>query len=422
MRIILLIFLFVQLNNIHNLAYIGQDFEFHVLGTEQLRANPGQWIQMAVTNRPLVYWIGGACHNLTHGKYTYESASLLFVLLTLPALWLFYDSTRGVIASPLMRTAGLAFVAFLPLTFITAVVYAADTLALLPFALTCWSLIRCVQAKSARSAAGYMFLAGFTLSAGNLVKFTFIVVPVALLVCITVLRRWGYLSPPRWGWLVALAAAVPALLGGRLFVQSRSELAKEPDRHAFDWQGTGEMTWPSVLGLKWSDTRILNAPGYWDTEVVNGQAILPLLKNNSYSYPALLHLAVFTDVMDFAHAEQLTMERGDPSPKVDSPSGPCGVGCFSPFPFSSPRWPFAFVPGWRFSAWRRHPRPPFGFGCPSPWRGISRWWSCFRTSTMPMEGDIGSRDSCCRHCGDLSSFSLPRLTGSSTSSPSRSSW
>jgi 4-amino-4-deoxy-L-arabinose transferase-like glycosyltransferase len=301
-RAILLIFLIIELNNIRNLAYDGQDFDFHVLCTQDVMEHPGHWIQLAVTNRPLAYWIGGACDHFTHGKYTYELASFIFVLLALPALWLFHDSTRGIIVSPLLRIAALAFVAFLPVTLITSVVYASDTLALLPFAVICWSLSRCVQAMSGRAAAGYLLLAGFTLSAGNLVKFTFILVPLAVLVCITILRRWGGLSWRRWSCLLALAVVGPTLLGGWLFVKSRSELADQPDRHAFDWNGTGEMTWGSVLGLKGSDARILKAPGYWDNEVVDGHPTLPLLKNNSYSYPALLHLAVFTDVMDFANA------------------------------------------------------------------------------------------------------------------------
>lgn len=312
--VVLVVFVAVGINLIHSLAFIGQDYTFHVACTERLMKNPGQWFTYDTTNRPLAYWIGAACAWFTHGRECWDLASLLFVFLNALALWLLHDSTRGFIASPLLRVAAVTSVAFLPPTLVTTVVYAADATAQLPFALTAWSLLRSIESRTTRARAGYAGLAGLTLCLGNLAKFTFVFLPVAVVLTVVCLWRWQRLTG-RQSWLIGLlAAAVPLLASGWVNLaaqraatlyraalrEARLEVSPEDSRHIFNWKGTGEMTWSSLLLVKRSDARIFSAPGYYDPPATVG-GDHPLLVPNAYSYPALLHLGVFTDVLGYSN-------------------------------------------------------------------------------------------------------------------------
>lgn len=299
-RLILVAYLVIQLNNIHNSAYIGQDFSFHADATDGALTNPGRWFNLDITERPLIHWLGAACRVFTHNQYTYQLASLLCVLLSILALWLLHDCSRMFIRRPVLRVAGLAFVVFLPVTIVTAVVYAADTVVLLPFVLTCWSLSRALQATTLRTAAVYALLACVGSVAGEFAKFTFTPLPVITLFMVLVLALRRITSWRRAALIGSIAALAPAYVGGWLYVKNQRELAKTPVRTEFIWVGTDEMTWRSLLFPKWSDRRIFDAPTYWDAVSVGHKKVNLLLVNNSFSYPALLHLGVFTDVVDYA--------------------------------------------------------------------------------------------------------------------------
>jgi hypothetical protein len=314
-RVILLAFVVIQINSIRHSSYMGQDYITHVANTNLQIAHPASWIAMDATTRPLQYWIGALCHFLTGGKYTYGLASVVATLLATVALGLVHAGSRRFIASPSLRVAALAFIAFVPATLVTAVVYAADTFTLLPFALAAWSLVRSLESSAEPKAyAGFAALAGVALCLGNLAKLTFIALPFAALAVIGVFCWWK-----RIGWRQALVTGLLAgllpLLAGSWFQELNDlYLGGSYPRHRFDWHGTGEMTWRSLLGLKRSDARIFAAPTYWDTTVVDGQTIMPVIENNGYSYPALLHLAIFTDVLDFTHGAGF--DRLHPRPEL----------------------------------------------------------------------------------------------------------
>jgi hypothetical protein len=298
--LILAAYLVIQLNNIHNLAYVGQDFSFHADATDGVLTNPGRWFHLDITERPLIHWLGAACRLYTHNQYTYQLAAFLCVLLSILALRLLHDGSRTFIRHPVLRVAGLALVAFLPVTIVTAVVYAADTVVLLPFVLTCWSLCRSLHATTHRAAAAYALLACVGLIAGDFAKFTFTPLPIIALLVVLVLASRRITSWRRAVLIGSLAVLAPACVGGWLYVRNQRELAQVPARTEFIWVGTDEMTWRTLLFPKWSDRRILDAPTYWDSVSMRGKKVNLLLVNNSFSYPALLHLGIFTDVVDYA--------------------------------------------------------------------------------------------------------------------------
>ena len=158
-------------------------------------------------------------------------------------------------------------------------------------------------------------LAGIALAIGNFAKFTFIFLPVGVLVLAILAWRWRHATPRRVLTLVLLAAVAPSGVGAWVHHKCTQALEHRPQHHAFNWKGTGEMTWRSLLGLKRSDARIFNAPGYWDPEIINGKEYLPLLRENDYSYAALLHLGTFTDVLDFSYGGSQRSGRPRPEPQ-----------------------------------------------------------------------------------------------------------
>jgi hypothetical protein len=72
------------------------------------------------------------------------------------------------------------------------------------------------------------------------------------------------------------------------------------------------MTWRSVLLPYPGDVRILKAPGYWD-KAPDGS--LALLKSNNFSYPALLHLAIFTDLLGYTNINRDASGAHRPQPQ-----------------------------------------------------------------------------------------------------------
>lgn len=303
--LILGVFVAVGFNHIHSNALFGQDFDLHARATELLRQDSSKWFPLEFTNRPLIYGLGAAGHWLTHGKAPYELAAVICVLLNALALYFAHDSTRRFITSPWLRISAVAFIAFLPATQVAAVVYAEDAVGPLPFTLAAWGLLRSLASVSARASAGYAVLAGLALCAGSFAKFLFMLQPLAGAGAIALAWRWRRISWKRGVTIGALALLAPIITGGWIQLRAERHFAGVPKHHSFAWPGTGEMTWADLLLVKPSDRRILAAPGYWDIVMINGQHEYALSQRHDYSYPALLHLGIYTDVLDYAGGGQL---------------------------------------------------------------------------------------------------------------------
>jgi hypothetical protein len=299
--LVLLLFAVVGFNHILTNGFRGQDFLLHSRSTEELIADPSRWFPQDFTNRPLVYWIGAGAHRFGPGALPWETAAAIFVGLNTLALGLLHDSTRRFIRSPALRVAAVTFVAFLPATQVASVVYAADAVCQLPFVLATWSLLRALEASSTRARLGYAITGGLAFCLGDFARFTFIGLLPAAAVVLALAWRWQRISGRQALAMGGLALVVPVLLAGWIQVRAHRQFAGQVPHHTFDWQGTGEMTWSSLLLPKRTDARIFAAPIYWESETIEGTPRYSLLVNNSYSYPALLHLSIFTDVLDYAN-------------------------------------------------------------------------------------------------------------------------
>lgn len=294
-------FLAVESQLIRQGATYGQDFGFHAASTEGLMQHPHVWFYMDTTSRPLLYWIGGLCLRAAGPAQGYRLASHVFALLGAGALAVLHAGSRRLVSSPVLRLCLVAFVACLPCTLVTTVVYAADTLATLPFVLAAVTLALALEERSLPACAGWAAAAGAALALGNFAKATFLVLPFAALAVALVRLRTARLDCRRLLAVGVLSVLAPLAIGGWLMAKAKRQLAAEPSRHSFNWRGTGEMTFRSLLAPRAGDARILDAPLYFHPETgPGGNRYLPLLVPNSFSYPALLHLGTFTDVLNYS--------------------------------------------------------------------------------------------------------------------------
>jgi len=176
---LLILYFLVQMRLIYNLAYIGQDFSFHIDCTEKILREPNHWFFLDTTNRPAIYLIGAFAKLFTHDNYTYPFAVIICVLLSLFAIKIMHRSLCVSVEQPELRLAALSVLAFLPSNLVAGVVYSADICTVLPFACVAWMLHQSLHTSGARG-FGAILLLGLAVLVGNFVKFTFIVLPVAI--------------------------------------------------------------------------------------------------------------------------------------------------------------------------------------------------------------------------------------------------
>jgi 4-amino-4-deoxy-L-arabinose transferase-like glycosyltransferase len=312
--VIILAFIAVELNCIHNDAYMGQDWPGHLNIAAALRATPHRWFYVDATNRPVVYWISNAWRAYSSERVG-ELTAITFMLFNATALVAFYACLTRFIAASWIRLAAVAFVAFLPATLITSIVFAGDAVVMLPFAACCWALLRSVEATSARERWIFALVAGLALSIGQFCKLPFMLLLCAVVFVTWALKRCGRITTDHAILITLLAAVAPGCVAFWVDRECRKEVAHEPLRHGFNWnegRGNGRMEWKSLLGVKPSDLDVLSAPGYFEPAPDN---LFPplLIRNNHFSYLPLLHVCIFTDVMDFANKGN--KDNGAPRPE-----------------------------------------------------------------------------------------------------------
>ena len=300
LSLIVSVFFAVCRNEVLHGTTLGQDFPFHRLATLRFAEGTSRWFFMDPTSRPFLYGLGGMLVKSFGEAAGFARASYVFVGFAMIALILLHDLSRRMISNPTIRISAVALIAFLPTTLVTTVVYAADTLSLLPFVLAGWALIRCFESKTTRESAFNAALCATALCFGNTCKATFLIIPFGAALAVATSLRAGSLSAKRAVVVLSIAALIPLAFGYWISTQAKAEEANSPARHSFDWKGTGEMTAARFLGLKASDSVIFEAPVLFQNPHHHRPTDNLLTHDNSVSYGALLALGIFSDVLNFA--------------------------------------------------------------------------------------------------------------------------
>ena len=286
----------LQFNGVLHHGFMGQDWRFHSeSAAKAIQLPPFRWIVYAGSNPPGLYWLTGFVHYATGTSAYIAATSGVYVVFNLVALWGWARLAREAIRHPSLRVAAVVTLAFLPFRVIHSTVYAADTLAVLPFTLLPWlchALFRTTD-----PGRQYRLIAGLSLAllVGIASKYTMAsAVPVAL--GLVVLLRTRLASRGVFTAALALVVIVPALFA----FQQQQIYSRLPagDGHQA-W--ARDMHWRSLVMFREADVDVLRAPSY--AEQIRGTKAYRLLERNRVSYPALLHLSMFTDPLNIYQSD-----------------------------------------------------------------------------------------------------------------------
>ena len=209
----------------------------------------------------------------------------------------------------------LLYLSTLPVFVTTSVVFASDSFVMIPFFVFCYLAYLFIKDIQSDQVLIRAIAIGIVQILGIFFKFTFIsLVPPSILLSIFYILKSSTFSAPitRRLFVVLSICIVPSLFNIYFFTNS---IQMGSLGLGVDTKGTMELR--SFIPYS-RDTAILSAPALGDPIVKNGQQIkvnlqgeedpkgemgFQLLVENRYSYPALVHLAIHTDVRNLALGE-----------------------------------------------------------------------------------------------------------------------
>ena len=305
----------VQVNAVLHRGYVGQDFfSQHVPLIQQAMRDPWGFTTVLTgwrTNPPLYYLLAAGVSVWCGRTRAFEVIAFLNIVINLIGLVLFSRILRRLIGDPVLRLACMALVLFLPFALIHAVVIACDAPAAPIFFLIAYLCVLLAQAASPGRVVTLAFAIGVAVVVGLGIKFTFVSTAAALTVLVPLLawaKRWERRTASR---AFVLAAAIPLVLG--LAELGAYHRAIEESHFGQPKDAAYGMSLRSLLLFRPGDRHVFDAPPYNETVQIGSRVPVPatgswepqpgtefnLLQVDRFSYPALLHLAMFSDICNF---------------------------------------------------------------------------------------------------------------------------
>jgi hypothetical protein len=288
----------LQLNGVLHHGFMGQDWSYHAANAAlAAQRPPPRWIVYVGTNPPGLYWLSAFVHYATGTTAYIAATSFVVVVLNLVALWGWKRLAKEAIGRPSLRVAALITLAFIPFRVIHSTVFAADAMAVLPFTLMPWLFHELFRVTESRRQYGLIVAVCIVLLLGIASKYTMAsAVPVALGLVLVLRRKLASRQ-------VLLGALVLVVLVPGLFALQQhyvySHLPTGPGQQ--EW--AHDMSWRSLVMFHRADVDVLRAPSYAERISLHGAEVYNLLENNRHSYPALLHLSMFTDPMNIYQSD-----------------------------------------------------------------------------------------------------------------------
>lgn len=305
-------------------GYHGQDFDYHCKLADRLLANPVGFSYLGSADPPVLYAIA-AVFRLVFGGGAWAATSVVLLCLNLASLHLCYLIAKRICRSDAVMFMGMSFLAWLPLTVITSVVFASDALTPAPFFAYVYCLVRILEAQDRAVFRRYCWYALGTMLFAAVAKYTLVIfapASVVLFVAVVLYRR-----PVREDavFFFVSAVLVPSLaLASVAVANPRHKLFSTTFPHL-----SPALTLSTLLVPKAQDAYLLSAPNYWEPITEGGKQITidrdgtpsadgslgyELLVNNRYSYPALLNLAIHTNILNVGAGSMRSNRDVPPSP------------------------------------------------------------------------------------------------------------
>lgn len=249
---------------------------------------PGQ------TNPPLYHFLAGLIRRFAGTAHYLTDIGFMNVFFGFAGFCFAYGIIRRMIASPLLRMAAITLLLFLPFAMIHAEVVAADALSTPLFLFLLWFIFR----FDPRAPIGKFLLSAIVVAlgviAGIFTKFMFGSFILATGVWALALWWTRQINGRRLALLLIVITVIPAVQGYRESVMYRSAGGYTYSAMIPPTLSEASMNPRSIVWVREADVDVLSAPSYnWR---VNRQ--YDLLLNNKHSFPAIVHLAMFTDILN----------------------------------------------------------------------------------------------------------------------------
>jgi len=281
--------LVIQANAVAHYGYVGQDFEDHVFKLKSVLQDP--LLVVGTQDAPLPYYLAAWLYLLRPGRPVLEVFAFATAMMNAVAVVLFHRLAVFLVARAALRLAATLLLAFVPFRIVHSVVFSGDSFTPLLFVGVVLLLVGLNVTDEGRAARVRVLALVTTLAL--LAKHSFVALVPALLLALLVLFRTRRLDRRQAAAFLVLVVLLPGLLGLLLFLSS-SHGTVHP------WKkipGTGPaMTLDDLLLLKKRDAYLLSAPSYDDKDY---EGKYNLVVPHRFSYPALLHLGIWTDLLNF---------------------------------------------------------------------------------------------------------------------------
>jgi len=307
---IYVLYLFLALSIVARGGFRAQDFDVHLAFAKRLLSGSFPQSVVGATNPPLLYLLAATSMRIFGESAGIQLLAGVFALLNCLALHLFWLCSRRLLpqANGLLA---LLFLATLPVFVTTSVVFSADALVCLPFFAFCYLNLRLLEAPKHPSIPMLMG-SGAVQVLGGLAKYSFLgIAPAAFLF------SWYLVHKRKCSGRQALAVFVLLFLLPSVINYSIFKSLKGSTSLGIEFPiPSGAMTFRSLLWPYGRDVELFSAPPYFDpiksdgTQVrvtpdgdpdARGRPGYTILVNNRYSYPALLNLAINSDILNITH-------------------------------------------------------------------------------------------------------------------------
>jgi hypothetical protein len=292
-------------------GYCGQDFAYHY----KLLVTFPQGFSYEFTNPPGIYFLGYLVRRFLSDAFVLEATAFILLVGNVLALWLLHFVLKRIIGFTPLRCAALLIAAFVPFRVVHSIVYSADAVTVPLFVLVAWLAIRLFEKGECASCLWAMI--GGLMTMAVFFKYTFVgMLPALALIAVHQFLHGGVSGRAR---RAVAAAAVLSLAVPGLAVWMQLELSRKAGGYTMEKQWLPphlprEMTLRDMLLLKSRDVELLKAPQYFQDAVY---------ETHRHSYPGLVHLAMFTDLLNYfqrppefrAHLVEHQKDSGQPIPR-----------------------------------------------------------------------------------------------------------
>ncbi|MCK5214360.1 MAG: hypothetical protein KAR05_03290 [Candidatus Omnitrophica bacterium] len=314
--IALLFYSALQTNAIIHKNYAGQDFQSHKRQIERSAVEP-----LKTLTYPLVvgggistvyHFIGGRIFNLIDKDCYMEFLAFAHLVLNIFALLLFYKLMKGIIHSQIIRLSCFIFITFLPTIVIPSVVISGDAMANFLFILIAWLMIGLwKKSQSWPILISLMVVLSVVLLFAFNIKFNLGAFIVAVFLIISLFFKNKIFDFKKYLCAVILLIILPM---GIIFIQYKLYIHKQiwPPTQASSskFKDVSHINLRSLVFFRKPDVKLLDAPYFHEYKTVESRLTQPIFLMNYYSYPGLLHLALYTDVLNIY--QPIYYEKYDP--------------------------------------------------------------------------------------------------------------